>query len=614
MSLANNKVSLKSILESNEPTVGIYITLENGTQVHLDKRVPYLLICRDSNVNSAISKIVKSGASFLVINNEKASDYQQFLIDLTSEMSTKFGSFLLVELYESKRSNSEFTISGPSDKLPTSLEILKDELLKIDSRRNAVQLNVNIENSKERHQLNENNIVEIDSIRDSGGTLLSVEIPPVYKDDEGFTYPIYFKQFRKSVFFALQQGIFEFVRVQTNSKLISYKALGKRNIHEELLKIDHEISQIQASYQFLLLVAPVNIQNIKNTFFESHYKEVVDYHYRLLPVDPDLLRRKLYDLRIDEIDDPAMAFLYEEKREEIEHEISMLKERGTKNFFYSSVRLYGAVESDLLNVAKDILNEVDENRTEQENCTINAHDFREIAEREFAFFREQAPSFGCKVHIRKDVNIIMVSRGELYLPADYTMTELDANALIQHEIGTHVLTYFNGKQQPLSQLAVGLANYDPLQEGIAVLSEYLTGALSGNRLRILAGRVVAGAALFEGMDFKSMFHLLKEDYDFTDERAFNITSRMFQGGGFLKDIIYLKGLFQLKSHLENKGDLRELLSGKFALDHLHIIQELTQRELLKPPMVLPRYLEDDKAKVRLNQFINEPKLSKMIIK
>ena len=81
--------------------------------------------------------------------------------------------------------------------------------------------------------------------------------------------------------------------------------------------------------------------------------------------------------------------------------------------------------------------------------------------------------------------------------------KLNANetiALMQHEIGTHVLTYYNGKQQPLKLLSIGLTDYDTLQEGLAVLSEYFVGGLTGNRMRTLAGRVVAASARMHGAE------------------------------------------------------------------------------------------------------------------
>src|SRR5690606_41819883 len=133
------------------------------------------------------------------------------------------------------------------------------------------------------------------------------------------------------------------------------------------------------------------------------------------------------------------------------------------------------------------------------------------------------------------VKMMMINHAKLYNTADNTDQKLETQALIQHELGTHLLTYFNGSQQPLTQLSTGLSDYDILQEGVAVMSEFFSGCLSVNRLRTLAGRVVAGKALLEGGNFNTIFQLLFDHHGFSQEHAFNITSRIMQGGGFLKD-------------------------------------------------------------------------------
>ena len=78
----------------------------------------------------------------------------------------------------------------------------------------------------------------------------------------------------------------------------------------------------------------------------------------------------------------------------------------------------------------------------------------------------------------------------------------------------------------------GLPGYDPLQEGTAVLSEYLTGGLSHNRLRLLAARVVAVRRQVAGQSFRTVFQVLCERLRFRPAWAFNISMRVFRGGGF----------------------------------------------------------------------------------
>lgn len=578
----------------------------------LEHDVPFLLIYRKSNEDKATHRLARTAASYLLIDDEHFDYFRNYINELTEKMSARFGSFIVIEIYSGKPDSTEFLIKGPSHKLPVSLDVLKEELEKIESRKYRIQLSARIEHTKQRQQKTEDKFFSIEEIKERGGTFIGLEIPPVYLNKTGKIFPLYFKKFRESFAKAVQKSVFEFIRVQTSSKLASYSALGKRKIHKEVFKMDKKLTEIENSYQFLLLLAPVNIQSLRSGFFKSHFKEIESYHYRLLPIDPDILKRKLYNLPIEEIDDPALSYLFDEKREEIDQQLTMLKERGSKNFFYSSVRLYKGLEKNIVTEAEMILQNIPEDVSQVKEKVLNAEEFGKMAQDEFDFFREQDSNYTCKVHIRKDVNVMMVSKGELYLPADYTLTEREAKALIQHEIGTHALTYYNGSKQPLTQLAVGLADYDPLQEGIAVLSEYLIGGLSGNRLRILAGRVIAGQALLDGADFTSMFNLLHTNYGFSKEPAFNITSRMFQGGGFLKDIIYLKGLVQLKEHLMQGGDLELLLSGKFALKHVPTIKDLTDRGLLNPPKLKPRYLNNSDYKEKINNIKKGISLSKLI--
>ncbi len=586
--------------------------LPHNGYLFLEHDVPFLMIYRQVSNDTVTQRLARTGASYLIIGDGDFHYFKNYVNELTEKMSARFGTFIIIEVYTGHAESTEFVIKGPSHKLPVSLDVLKAELEKIKSKKYKIKLSARVEQTKDRRPESDEKFFSIEDIKNRGGTFIGLEVPPVYFNEAEKLYPLYFKKFRNHFAKAIQKSVYEFIRIQTSSKLASYSALGKRKIHKEVFKIDKKLTEIENSYQFLLLVAPVNIQSLRDGFFKSHFKDIESYHYRLLPIDPDILKRKLYNLRIEEIDDPALSYLFDEKREEIDQQLTMLKERGSKNFFYSSVRLYKGLEKNIVTEAEMILQNIPENTDDVTEKMLNAEEFAKLAEEEFDFFREQAPDFTCKVHIRKDVNIIMVSKGELYLPADYTLTERDARALIQHEIGTHALTYYNGSQQPLSQLAVGLADYDALQEGMAVLSEYLIGGLSGNRLRILAGRVIAGQALLDGADFATMFNLLHTTYGFSKEPAFNITSRMFQGGGFLKDVIYLKGLVHLKEYIMNGGDLEFLLSGKFALKHLPTIKDLTDRGLLQPLKIKPRYLNNSDYKEKINNIKKGISLSKLI--
>ena len=608
------ETSVSEIVECLQEEHQVNQHLPGGGYLHMSDELPYLVIHRiREEKDRATVRFILSEASFLIIGDTDFNAYQNLMYGLCEAMSSKFKSFLMLEIYAGKPETDRFRIKGPADKLPKTIKVFQEELDHLIEGYPVLDLNrAEIIDTPDRQPEGMKPLMQLENLRKAGGLLLGLEVPPIYRNAKGEEYPVFFRSFKDGLVQVLHKTIFEFIRIQTSSGVKSYYALGQKNLQKKVLEIDHELAQIETSYQFLWLISPANIRNIKDTFFKSQYEKVLNYHYRLLPFDPDVLKRKLYNLKLENIDDPALSFIFRQKREELDLQISMLTSRGTSSFFYNSMMLYGQIEEELQKEAQELLRLVEEKEKEEEGNIMRAEDFKVLAHDEFEYFRTQDENFTTKVHVRDDVNILMVSQGELYIPKDYKLNSSETKALIQHEIGTHVLTYYNGRQQPLKLLSVGLTDYDTLQEGLAVLSEYLVGGLTANRMRTLAGRVVAAAARMHGAEFQEVFRLLTGDYNVSDARAFNITSRIFQGGGFTKDISYLKGLLQLKKHLEEGGEIEPLLSGKFALEQLPTIRELGARGVLRPRRLTPRYLEAPGTVSKIEEIRQGLPLSQMI--
>jgi uncharacterized protein (TIGR02421 family) len=206
------------------------------------------------------------------------------------------------------------------------------------------------------------------------------------------------------------------------------------------------------------------------------------------------------------------------------------------------------------------------------------------------------------VEVRPDVTGLMVSRGNLLVSDQSRIPASRVEALIQHEVGTHVLTYHNGRAQKLRHLYTGLAGYDALQEGLAVLAEYLVGGLSRPRLRLLAARVVAAGLMVDGASFIQVFQTLDRTYGFARRTAFVVTMRTFRSGGLTKDAVYLRGLLQILDYIGRGGDLKPLFVGKIAVQHIPIIRELQWRGVLSEPPLVPRYMNNADALQRLDRL------------
>src|SRR5690606_22032958 len=113
-------------------------------------------------------------------------------------------------------------------------------------------------------------------------------------------------------------------------------------------------------------------------------------------------------------------------------------------------------------------------------------------------------------------------------------------------------------------------------------------------------------------DFIEVFRLLHKGHGFSEDRAFNITSRIFQGGGFIKDMIYLRGLVPLCNHLRNGGELEPLLIGKIAIKHIDVMHELRERQVLSKMPARPKYLEKQEARARLQRVREGLSLPQMV--
>jgi uncharacterized protein (TIGR02421 family) len=166
-------------------------------------------------------------------------------------------------------------------------------------------------------------------------------------------------------------------------------------------------------------------------------------------------------------------------------------------------------------------------------------------------------------------------------------------------VGTHLLTAETGGAQPLVLLEQGLAGFEETQEALAVVSEHLIGGLDAERMRTLAGRVVAARCVSDGAGFPEVFAALHERWGLPERQAWTIAMRVVRGGGLTKDVIYLRGVVDLVSHLAAGGAVEPLLVGKLHLRDVPAVEDLLGRGILVPPTVRPHWLDVEGASQRL---------------
>ncbi len=587
--------------------------LPSGGSLHLDRQVPFLLIYRRPHKTqaSATEQLLRGEASYLIVEGKRGLTKSTVALvsAIAESLAESFGAFLIVEIWAD--CSDEFTSITPdfrpafriltqrSDVLASSTLTLKTALSKIKVQRSTAMVNVN--ESIKPWAPGLARLVPAALARRIGCHYLGIAIRPVYEDtDSGESFPLILRNLHRGLGRALRRAIFKFTRDQTTQRPPHFHALGPRSLVKLVWQVDRELAEITEDFDFLLSVTPINADQAWRNFKRNAFQKPPHFVYRPLPADPALLKRQLYSIPIEKIEDPALEALFRAQRMELERKLTMLSDRGTPRFLYGSLQLYGRVDDVLRETAQTILQHTPlRRRTSSRLAMLSAAEFAALAETEIKHYRAQDPRVWSRVEIREDVVGVMVSHGNLLLNSRQKIAANRVDALLAHEIGTHILTFFNGQAQPFRTLYAGLPDYEELQEGLAVFAEYLTGGLTGPRLRMLAARVMAADMITDGADFTEVFNVLYKNYGFAQRTAFNITLRIFRGGGLLKDMVYLRGLIRVLEYLGSGGAFEPLLLGKFGADHLHIIRELQWRKVLTKASLTPRYLNSPEVKARL---------------
>ena len=597
-------------VESGRP---IRRKLPSGGYLHIDRQLPFLLVYRRSftEEDPATEQLLRGESSYLIADSSRR--YNKGLVKLVSAiaetLAASFGAVLIIEIWDGRE--TEFGDVTPSFRpafnilsrhdgtLNSVVRTLHSALARIKVQ--GISAQVERASSNKPWTPGLPGLISPETARRMNYHRIGIAIRQVLHDpDTGEEYPLNRRILHRGLGRAIRRTVFRFTSDQTTQRPPHFHALGPRSLVKLVWKVDRELAEIADDFDFLLCVTPTNADRAWNAFRRRRFEITPDFTYRPLPIDPALVKRQLYRIPIEKIEDPALEALFRAQQAELDRKLTMLGDRNTRKFLYGSLQLYGRVDETLLQTARDILEKVpSRSRGKAQAASLDARAFAAIAEADIRHYREQDQRVWSRVEIRDDVVGVMVSQGNFLINKHQKIAENRVEALLAHEIGTHVVTFFNGNAQPFQQLSNGLPDYEELQEGLAVLAEYLVGGLTRKRLRMLAGRVLAVHMTSEGATFPEVFRALNHTYDFPQKTAFTITLRVFRGGGLLKDMVYLRGLIYLLKYIGDGGELEPLLVGKYGAGYLPIIRELQWRKVLSAPLLKPRYLESPQSLERL---------------
>lgn len=343
--------------------------------------------------------------------------------------------------------------------------------------------------------------------------------------------------------------------------------------YQNVFDIDANLNRLVKKIEVLNYVNPLNIEREKKQFFSSKYTYDPVFRYPKLKFNPFKLQRLFFSQRLERIDDDDIRQLYQDVIYEYSGLVECIETIGQgRKFYFNSLKSFGTPTEKQINNAKFILRFDDAEFNEEMKPKYSAVEAIE-------YFKDYSKRYDFDYNIKLSTNLsaaamVINNTQTLVLRKNHKFSKNQLKVLTNHEIGVHMVTTFNGLEQPLKIFANGFPNNVETQEGLAVYSEYMSGCLTLKRLKELAYRVIAVDSLIKGYGFADTFDLLYSQYKLDRDTAFTITLRVHRAGGFTKDHQYLSGIERVFKHAQNGGDLNVLLTGKVTLDYANTISKL----------------------------------------
>ena len=413
--------------------------------------------------------------------------------------------------------------------------------------------------------------------------VLPTEVKKVFMDEiSGDVYPLVLEELKTGFKDAISETAAYFMRRYGKKKRTQKTDILTSSISSEVIELDKKLYALCNNIETLNFINPVNLIAERNKFLKRNSYQSPNFSYKQLDINPYKFREQLYKLPVDKIGDASIGLLYRHVIDNLASKIDLLATIGTDDFVYNSLKYYGEPsQTDMAN-AKFLLHLKPENDVPESELLS--------CDEAIDYFKRQANEWGLKCRIEKSSKIVakaMVNNAKslLLVNKEATFNKKEAHAFAYHELGIHMVTTLNAKKHPLKVFSLGLVGNTYTQEGLALYSEFCSGSLDINRLRIIALRVIAVKYMLRHNDFVKTYHALLNEFDMDKQSAFTLTTRVYRGGGFTKDHLYLKGFVDVLN-MAKQRNLDNLLVGKTGLIDFDITNELVERQMIAKPKPL----------------------------
>ncbi|KYN91184.1 N-formylglutamate amidohydrolase [Vibrio cidicii] len=410
--------------------------------------------------------------------------------------------------------------------------------------------------------------------------VLPTEVKKVFMEEEsGALFPLVLEALQTGLKQAFSQTGAYFQRHFNRQHRIGKADMLSSSIEPAVLHVDKALYKLAQKLETLKYVNPTNLSAEKKRFEAAPSRYQPDYRYRQLPLHANEFKSQLYRLPIEDIADPDMRQLYSDTLNSLSEQVDLLTSVGQESFLYHSLRHYGQPDNNAINNAQFLLyaKALAEDEIEQYNAQQAKQLMQQAAE------QWHMP---CKVTVSTSLAakaMVTSQPPTLLINGKARFSHAEVQRLIHHELGVHMATTLNARKQPLNLFRLGLPGAAATQEGLAILAEYKAGWMSHQRLKLLATRVLAVHSMLKEHHFYQTYQYLREELALHQESAWTTTMRVYRGGGFTKDHLYLSGFLHMRQ-LEQQRSLDNLLLGKCSHRYLDLLDELVARGWLAKPL------------------------------
>lgn len=329
-------------------------------------------------------------------------------------------------------------------------------------------------------------------------------------------------------------------------------------------------------YQPLKWTTPANVDQLRNEVSQAVYNGSsprIIAHYQSAPAHEELnAAAKGIERVLPQIRNHFAALELQSKADELRGLATALGSESDDDFGKWAVRTYGVPTTDTLREAENIRLATKEDEPD-DGPTIDDQALAALLQQGLDLYGldhwriEPAPILA-KVSVNGLDNLIRVQRGLLVSPQE-------AQRLLAHEIGRHVLSMENASHQPdpFARLSLGRQQL-ATEEGLASwLETYILGSSNSARYQVFAARALASSWIQE-FGVVEIARRLADTLPVAEAVSVAIrvkrgTREMSGPGGSTKDHQYLTGLLRIHNHLiEHPGDLQKIQSTKWSLAQL----------------------------------------------